>query len=287
MLLTRNVYIASALVCVCALVIWSIMSKKPQLSTASIHQTQQVSNTEKPIATQPTATNTTPTTVVTTTSYKEDYGVFGASPSDAVEVAQWKVSMGYTNADLPANEYTSYDEATLRKLADNGDVKAMLALGAHYTNSTNPNASPDVAAPFYHKAAVYGSTAALQRLGTIAEVEMAFSSLPAEQKHVAMLEVIALSKVAAIRGDKYPLTSILRKYEDEIQFTNHDFEFIDKRGQEIYNELQQQRNALGLGPFDNSVPDAVRRNFLSHAQYHESQKDIQYRYAEYEKSKQK
>jgi hypothetical protein len=287
MLLTRNTYITSIAVCACALMLWFVMSNKPLLSASDNQPVSQVPAIEKAIDVKPVENAVAVAAPATPKiTYKEDYGVFGGNPSDSSEVDQWQISMGYSDSSLPKSEYVSYDDATLHKLVDSGDMKAMLALAERYSDTSNPAASLKMAAMLYHKAAVYGSTAALQTLTTIAKVEVN-STLPKAQQHVAKLEVIALSKAAAIRGDMGPLNSIFSRYEDQIQFTASDFEFIDKRGQEIYNELQQQRNELGLGLFDNSIPDAVRRSFIPMAQFHESKKSVQYQYAQYEKSKQK
>jgi len=192
-------------------------------------------------------------------SLGDEWPTISGSPTNKEEIDQWLYSRGYTSSlSGKDEEYKSYSLETLKTLADGGDIHAMTALAAKIHDRAQST-------KLIKRAAVYGSTEALQLLALrsdtnydLAEYE---GKLSVEDKRKLLLESMAYNEVAALRGDKvtwyYGESSF--KNSRKIDFTETEWQQIKERAQVIYNELQQQRTELGLGEFDNSVPDSVKK----------------------------
>jgi hypothetical protein len=176
---------------------------------------------------------------------------------DNAVIAQWKKERGYAVFVEGNQNYDSYNLETLEKLANDGDGLAVQALAR-----VNMLKGFDNGINIYQKAAVKGSTEALALIAaSIQGVRFNNASSP-EEKKAALIESLAWDNVAALRGDRQSIISEMTLLKSKgITIETADQAVIKVRAQEIYNELQQERNALGLGDFDNSVPDAVRAYF--------------------------
>lgn len=64
-----------------------------------------------------------------------------------------------------------------------------------------------------------------------------------------------------LRGDRLPAIIGSKDFIkiNKLDLSIEDQQKIQARSQEIYADLVQKRSALGLGEFDNSVPDSVNR----------------------------
>lgn len=196
----------------------------------------------------------------TIASIDEDRTMAG-TPAEAAVVFQWKLSRGhYLQEDM--YDYLSYDWDTLSKLSDEGDIKAMMALAKRsITRPFPPQGGGTKYNELIHRAAVYGSSSALSIIAIKTPTEL---EGPDGRAH--LLESLAWNNTAALRGDIYPLGSALQDLADnKTTLSRSEIASIHARSQEIYNELSRQRETLGLGPFDNSVPKEV-------AQYQENLK---------------
>ena len=71
-----------------------------------------------------------------------------------------------------------------------------------------------------------------------------------------MLESLAIFKAASIRGDR-EVEERITETRSQLKLTPEDDRYIEQRGTETYNEMKEKRKALGLGPFDNSIPSQV------------------------------
>jgi|GEM_PF-337192 len=199
------------------------------------------------------------TTTKDSSSSHYEWPTISGSPANREEMDQWLYSRGYTSSlSGKDEEYKSYSLETLKTLADGGDIHAMTALAAKIHDRAQST-------KLIKRAAVYGSTEALQLLALrsdtnydLAEYE---GKLSVEDKRKLLLESMAYNEVAVLRGDKvtwyYGESSF--KNSRKIDFTETEWQQIKERAQVIYNELQQQRTELGLGEFDNSVPDSVKK----------------------------
>jgi len=192
-------------------------------------------------------------------SLGDEWPTISGSPTNKEEIDQWLYSRGYTSSlSGKDEEYKSYSLEALKTLANGGDINAMLVLAGKIavTNETESKL-------LIKRAAAFGSTRALQLLAIDIEysASLAKQPLPAEEKRKLQLESMAYYEVAALRGDKvtwhYGESSF--KNAGKIDFTETEWQQIKASAKIIYNELQQQRTELGLGEFDNSVPDSVKK----------------------------
>lgn len=177
-------------------------------------------------------------------------------------ILQWQESRGlYTNESL--TDYLSYDWDTLNKLSSDGDIKAMMAL-----------ANLSLTEPYFYqrgieyydeiikKAAIYGSSEALSMTAIRSHTQFSDTG---DRKH--LIESLAWNNTAVMRGDNHPLGAALQELVDKnITLSGSEVADIRSRSQEIYNDLLQQREALGLGPFDNSASPLIReyQEYLRH-----------------------
>lgn len=188
-------------------------------------------------------------------------GTMGNDAANQEDVKNWFGDRGY-NIWGAIKEYDSYNEETLKNLADNGDLRALSVLEKLYS-SKNTYEGHKMAQAIREKSAIYGSTDALATLGTVKHSE--FMSLPAtdEGRTPALIEALAFYQAAQLRGDSlsYFTSGNYLINNNGNLLTGDDYQKINTRAQEIYSDLESKRIELGLGKFDNSVPDAVKEFF--------------------------
>lgn len=175
-------------------------------------------------------------------------------PSRA-EVTRWFASKGYFDIYGldDQNDYKNYDEATLEKLAKDGDIHAIHELAVKQEHL-------DKRRNLFYGAAVHGSTAAIMDIGTSIWVEANLDEKSEEEKKGVILESLSFYHAAYLRGDSWALlnagSSLLALHPTNL--SQSDVEQIKRRGSEVYTEIQNNRNQLNLGVFDNSTPAAVK-----------------------------
>jgi len=180
------------------------------------------------------------------------------SPADKEEMNQWSYDRGFTLM-LPGKQqdYDSYTNETLKTLANEGDIHAMQTLAARIGGAQG--------VALLKLAAAHGSIMALLSITTRIEnsyevAELNGAPLPDEEKRKLQVESKAYYEVMGLRGDEEFRRSGDRHFADEkVEFTQVEQHYIKERAKAIYDELQQQRTGLGLGEFDNSVPDSVKK----------------------------
>ncbi|HTF97092.1 MAG TPA: hypothetical protein VL995_13235 [Cellvibrio sp.] len=152
------------------------------------------------------------------------------------------------------SEYKNYDNETLTKLSDDGDLRAMHVLSERAGNLLERKS-------ILIRAAVYGSTEALSRLSTIQDLDKRDTVKTVEDKKMALFEILAYQEAAEIRGDWWPKIQMRDYYtkQYQIELNSQDNALIAGMAKEIYEELSQQRKRLGLDDFDNTVPDEVMK----------------------------
>jgi len=189
----------------------------------------------------------------------------GMTKAELNVVDTWRFERGYFN-QLENDDYKQYDEQTLKKLADGGDMRAAqlladLLFGQHKFKD---------AVELYKKTALYGSTKSLQFLigeeGRRSLIdESGNMNQTEEEKKNHVLTALAYAKVAEMRGDSdvyfRSLMAPTSANPSQIALTDEDYAKVQPLAREIYDDLQRQRNDLGLGSFDNSVPPEVVDGF--------------------------
>ena len=175
-------------------------------------------------------------------------------------VARWEKERRMSPDNAP--EYKSYSNETLEKLAQGGDIIALTTLADRYELQRDP-VSQDKAEAARTKAIILGSTYALGQESTHYESAAFLAKDPAQAK-ANIMHSMALKKVGVLRGDPLDYLMDLRSPEyknQKFDLNENDFIQINSAAQKIYGVYQTQRQALGLGDFDNSVPEIVRESY--------------------------
>jgi len=213
------------------------------------NEQQQVSNNNLPA-----------TESVTSEKYSSEYKwpTVSGSPADQEEMNQWSYARGFTLM-LPGkqSDYEGYTNEILKTLANEGDIHAMQTLAARIGGAQG--------VALLKLAAAHGSTMALLSMAidvasNYEVAELNGAPLPDEEKRKLQVESKAYYEAIGLRGDEEFRRSGDRHFADEkVEFTQAEQHYIKERAKAIYDELQQQRTELGLGEFDNSVPDSVKK----------------------------
>lgn len=171
------------------------------------------------------------------------------------EIKKWFAARGNYSFFGPESlsDYQGYDLETLTRLSDAGDIKAMHVLADRANNFADLRS-------ILFKASIYGSTEALIQLGSLNENDEGnLKTKPVEVQKAKILTALAYYEVAQIRGDWWGNIasgkSLIERYK--VNLTEQDKLFIKNLSEQIYNDLQLRRSELGLGKFDNNVPDSV------------------------------
>ena len=140
-------------------------------------------------------------------------------------------------------------------MGDQGDLKALDLLAWRHMQLLNRES----AVKTYRKAAVLGSTWALQQLGAIAYKARYKKGVNVEQKIKDRAEIeLSYYQAAILRGDTNFLSTAEVYLEvREIELTDADKKTIRENGIKIFNELKAERAKIGLSEFD-SMPLSVR-----------------------------
>lgn len=184
---------------------------------------------------------------------KQTWSPMGDEASKA-KVMAWfaaRGNYGFYGPDMQ-DDYKNYDSETLQKLSETGDVRAMHIL-------SDRAGSLDESRKILHRAAVFGSTEALTQMGTIEQINNGIREMNPEERKEIIMESLSYYEAAEIRGDWWPKIqnheSLLERFS--VELSQQEKDRVVRRGKEIYDELQENRYKLGLGNFDNSVPDEV------------------------------
>lgn len=182
------------------------------------------------------------------------------SPAGYEHVDKWRESRGYFS-DTDFQMYENYGIETVKQLASEGDVKALRTLVRMYTTKGE---DPELIMSTLREAAIRGSSEALILVGMIAgssRDSYKFKGPDGDALYKReVLESLAIFKAASIRGDR-AVDERITETRSQLTLTLDDERYIEQRGTEIYNEMEEKRKTLGLGPFDNSLPPQVKDFF--------------------------
>lgn len=184
-------------------------------------------------------------------------------------LADWNETRGYySRADR--DTYNSYSEDTLKSLSVSGDVKAMMVLASYYIQK---DYRPDEAVQQLQRAAAFGATTALPRLGSMKEADVIASGSDKTEvgREAAVVDILAYFEVASMRGDPRASIPYLNAYKEtykmrygnELVLTPELQTKISSKATEIYADLQRSRVELGLGSFDNFTNEEVNQHYSS------------------------
>lgn len=169
-----------------------------------------------------------------------------------------------------AELYDSYDLETLEALADQGDSLALYVLPRRYMEIeiASDEDRPDLQAKIdaaYLKAAAYGSTYALRRKASEISIGAAYGGKDEAERrkqHIAAMSYLTVAERRGYGDAMLDKVSYVEQHSIE-PFTEEELAEINQNADKLYGELEQERERLGLPPFDNSVPKIVERYYDS------------------------
>ena len=182
------------------------------------------------------------------------------------EMENWERRLGKTS---DAKNYKSYDEQTLISLVQQGDMLAMVALADLLLSKGEFLPVHDL----YWSAASRGSTVALTKIagqysaGYNLLTEHGYDEnyirqeydIPTnyDAKDYLLTASFAYDAVTIMRGDVWLGKVGFERLQNKIgrSLSQQEWQSIEASAKQIYNDLEQQRNQLGLSPFDNQYPE--------------------------------
>lgn len=186
----------------------------------------------------------------------EKYKPF-ADGSAVAQINAWRVSRGYFDQDEKIREYFGMERGVLGELAAKGDLRALSLLSAYAKEPESKNR-------LYTIAAQYGSTRAIMTMGDAILRQVDMRALKYEEQKVYVMKVLSYYEMARLRGDSFGAIegkhSLLVRYKGVV-LQPEDELAIKVTAQSMYDDLKERRSRLGLGEFDNSVPDVVKTYF--------------------------
>lgn len=187
------------------------------------------------------------------------------------------ISEGYSDSihrsDFSNSDYGTYDVETLERLVDAGDVTAMKALQLKYLNTGNPeNVAKQYA--LVEKAVIYGDRGMFQYMLAFSQLQTSLGNpdLTEDQKKEIALDYLAHKEFVGMRGnlaEKYSGVEIFFKLYPQIYsnsgksltLSDVDKLQIKERAEQIYKYYENERKNMGLGEFDNSISEGMKKNF--------------------------
>lgn len=188
----------------------------------------------------------------------------GISAADARDNIFWYSERGHFGSD-ELSAYSAYDDKTLQEMIKNHDMRATEAMG----NKLIDRGDIGGAIELFYLAAAQGSSGILLNLSHLTEPPHKVGETAVERKEVyrnSVIESLAILKTMSIRGDirmaALGMDTQKKSYEtlakEPLVISKDELAYIDRRGQEIYADLQRKRYELGLGDFDNSTSKVER-----------------------------
>lgn len=187
---------------------------------------------------------------------------------DKRDIEKWHTS-GITDTAFKDSDYALYDEATLLDMANSGNTMAMKALWFRYLAEDLPE-YVQKRNELATKAIIYGDREMFMHMPELvsAQDRVSAQNITPEERHSAQIETLAHSEFMGLRGSldaKYNQQTVFfrvySKPDSPIRLTETDKVAIRLRAKEIYDNYEQKRFELGLGSFDNSVPDGMKKLF--------------------------
>jgi len=91
----------------------------------------------------------------------------------------------------------------------------------------------------------------------------------ASERRASALDALSFSKAIELRGDehfsKLEKEKIIQGYEqvfgEKLLLSSDDENIIDEKANQLYNKWIVERQTLGLGDFDNTQPEGLKKFF--------------------------
>ncbi|HTF96515.1 MAG TPA: hypothetical protein VL995_10305 [Cellvibrio sp.] len=183
---------------------------------------------------------------------------------DVQSLKTWNEQSGYISQQ-DQSVYEGYSESVLESMVKAGDSRAAAALG--YLHAKVGDFSK--AKFYYWQAAALGETTSLGKLALLVE-PASFTEMKIEERRGQIKEVMALLKLAELRGDlrisRVVGNGVKLKYEKNfgpLTFDEAETQQINTRASVLYSDLQQTRDGYGLGEFNNETPAIIKRDYSS------------------------
>ncbi len=167
---------------------------------------------------------------------------------------RWELSRGYFD-ESDYELYASYDGAAIKKLASSGDLLAL----AIWAKSLKKQDHDKEAFQTKMISAMYGSSEALVSISTVHETKSWDKDISEQEKLHHVKAMLVYAEIAAMRGDRNGVVSgLLELNRQGVELSKDDIIEISTAAKEIYSGLEEQRELLGLGPFDNEEDPFVQ-----------------------------
>ncbi len=196
---------------------------------------------------------------------------------DGISMVRWHED-DVIESKIQNQDYGSYSDSLLEELIKNGDVKAMKVLALRILVSSENERGLDKISDnmkkyseLMGKAILHGDRQSLPDLPELSKEKSRFLSpqLTEEERRDALLNILSYHEFMALRG------STAAKYDEQITlfavykqmglaptgFSDAEKNIIRERGQKFYDQMEQKRMELGLGPFDNSIPVSAQKAY--------------------------
>lgn len=187
------------------------------------------------------------------------------SPLEITEQQLWLESRG-NFLGVGTSEYDNYDFSTLQQLVGSGDLHAMhklaqLYISGPYLGEYGYRAAEDM----LMRAAIYGSSSALAEIADFKYTQRLVAESELDKRHLVIVS-LSYYRAAELRGDYWGSLNVRDPLltKEPIMLQLEEKESIESLAQAIYTQLEAQREKMGLGAFDNSVPESVLGLFESY-----------------------
>lgn len=170
----------------------------------------------------------------------------------------WRRERGYyedLNGNLQTSDYENYSDATLTELMEQNDIMAIQTLAARQREKEIDGKLDYIKTKaLYYRAAVAGSTHALTELQSIdSQLHYIYLDSSPALAYQYSLNAQAWAQVRNMRGDT--LSSAISDNMRPTEFSSAETHEIQAQAKEVYADLLSQRQARGLGDFDNTASE--------------------------------
>ena len=221
---------------------------------------------QKTLVREPDTTQTPVEQEVESRSYShaENYqrDASGFTASDIADMKKWDEDIGYIPKEDTAI-YEGYDMQTLESMTQAGDGRAATTLANKYVDAGNFQKAKS----YYWEAAALGVTASLGNLALLSE-PASYAGISLDERKDKIKEVMALLKLAELRGDMRTANivgkGVIQTYQanfGKLEFNESETKQIEARAQQLYSTLENRRREFGLGDFNNSTPDIIKKRY--------------------------
>lgn len=263
--MTKKIYFSAA--ALIALGILGVQVYDARTSDSSTHIAK--ISAQRQISTQQHAVKSQPNEARSDSRHPEKSGsdIEERTHSDVAVVDNWLKRTGFS--PIPQKAYEEqYTEKQLIELSENGDMIATDALTSLYISQGR---DAKIIVPLLKRGIIQGSFSSISAMATHYNSESLFVASSAEEAKANLKESLAYLTLLDLRGvGKAKANDVTRKVYTSTYNERHpnaesisdaDEQYIRERAQQLYDDYQAERQQLGLGDFDNDMPEEARKFF--------------------------